>query len=170
MSVRALALSHGIKNHSVVADQARSREWARKRKEYRLQAAERAVTHMADDEGKRVAQEARVRDNAIEAIDHAIARMREDLSAKQKVLENGEWVERPLYLVKPQDVALLIDRLNVLFGRPATITEERNLGINLSAAASPELLRGIVEATRGLGGPSDATSSPLPRADTARTN
>lgn len=172
MGMRELARMHGIANHSVITAQARNREWVRKRREYRDGAAEKAVVYMADDEGRRRAQEARVRDNAIEAIDEAITKMRTDMKATKQVFIGGVQVEVPLIVVEPKDIALLIDRLNVLFGRPANITEERTLGINLSASgAGPELLRGIVEATRGLdtlgGGP---TGSPIPRLGGAREN
>lgn len=170
MGLRELARSHGI-THSLITVQSKNREWNRKREEYRTQASERAVVHMANDEGKRRAQEARVRDNAIEAIDEAISKMRADMKATHRVFRNNEWIEEPLVVIKPTDVALLIDRLNVLFGRPANITEERSLGINLSAGgASPELLRGIVEATRGITDTSGAARSPIPRTDRAREN
>lgn len=171
MSLRELARKHGISNHSVVVAQSKAREWVRKREEYRTGASEKAVVYMADAEGARRAREARVLDNAIEAIDEAIQKMRSDMKLTRKEMEGGEWVERPLFLVKPQDISMLLDRLNVLFNRPSQITEERSLGINLSSGGlSPDLLRGIVEATRGLGGPGDAASSPIPRADRAREN
>ena len=171
MSLRGLAATHGINNHSAVATVARKREWARKREEYRTGVAERTMVYMADQEGARIAQEAKVRDNAIEAIDEAISRLRADMRLTQKVLENDEWVERPLFLIKPQEMALLIDRLQVLFGRPSNITEERNLGINLSSGGiDPELLRGIVEATRGVTNSGTAARAPFPRIDRAGQN
>ena len=150
MSLRGLAAKHGISNHSLVTAQAKRHEWARKRAEYRAGVAERTVVYMADHEAARLAQEAKVRDNAIEAIDDAITKLRSDMRLTHQVLENDKWIERPLFTLRPQDIALLIDRLQVLFGRPSNITEERNLGINLSSSGvDPELLRGIVEATRG---------------------
>lgn len=171
MSLRELARAHGIANHSVVTAQARRHDWVRKREEYRVRAANKALTLMADDEGRRIAQEARVRDNAIEAIDEAITKMRSDMQATRKRLVDGQWVQEPVMTIRPQDIAILIDRLNVLFGRPSNITEDRSLGISLSAGATPELLRGIVEATRGLGPVAgDAASSPIPRSDRTRSN
>ena len=171
MSLRELARTHGIANHSVITSQARRREWVRKREEYRVRSANKAVALMADDEGRRVAQEARVRDNAIEAIDEAISKMRSDMQRTRKRLVDGQWLVEPAMIIRPQDIAILIDRLNVLFGRPSNITEDRSLGISLSAGVEPEFLRSIVEATRGLkpltGG---AASSPLPRSDRTREN
>jgi len=171
MGLRELARMHDIANHSLITVQSKKREWARKREEYRQGASEKAVVYMADQEGSRRAQEAKVRDNAIEAIDEAITKMRSDMKATTLRLKNNEWVEEPLVIIKPTDVAMLIDRLNVLFGRPSNITEERNLGISLSSdGVSPELLRGIVEATRGISDVGGAASSPFPRADRAREN
>lgn len=172
MGLRELARSHGIQHHSLITVQARKREWVRKRSEYQAGASEKAVIYMADEEGARRAREAKVRDNAIDAIDEAITKMRSDMQGTQKVLENGEWVERPYYLIKPTEVAMLIDRLQVLFGRPSTISEERNLGINLnSGPIDANILRGIVEATRGLGPViGNSSSSPIPRLDRTREN
>lgn len=170
MSLRELARAHGIANHSVVVAQSKARAWVRKREEYRSDAADTAVVYMAADEGARRAREAQVRDHAIDAIDEAITKMRSDMQGTRKVFEDGQWVERPYYLVKPQDVAMLIDRLQVLFGRPSSITEERNLGISLSASGlGTDVLRGIVEATRGLGS-SGAERSPIPRLSRAGEN
>lgn len=172
MGLRELARSHGISNHSLVVAQSKAREWVRKRQEYRDGAADKAVTYMADQEGARRAREARVRDNAIESIDEAISAMRAQLKGTHKVFKGNEWVEEPLVVVKPADVALLIDRLQVLFGRPSAINEERHLGIELSASGNnPEFLRRIVEATRGIGGlAGDAAASPIPRLDRTREN
>jgi transposase-like protein len=170
MGLRELARAHGITNHSVVVAQSKARDWVRKREEYRQGASETAVAYMAADEGARVALEAKVRDNAIEAIDEAITKMRSDMQGTRKVFEDGQWVERPYFLVKPTDVAMLIDRLQVLFGRPSNITEERNLGLSLSASGvGTDILRGIVEATRGLtvSGPE---RSPIPRLSRAGEN
>lgn len=166
MSIRELARIHGIANHSVVAGQARSRGWVKKRADYREGASEKAVIYMADAEGMRRAQEARVRDHAIEVIDQAILKLMSDMADTVKSIQaDGTVVDTgvPIMRVKPADVAMLIDRLNVLFGRPSNITEERNLGISLSASGlGTDILRGIVEATRGLGS-SGAERSPIPR-------
>lgn len=172
ISLRELARANGIEHHSLVMAQSKRREWARKREEFRMRAGERSFALMANDEARRRAREAQVRDNAIDAIDEAITKMRSDMQATRKVLRDNQWVDEPLVIIKPQDVALLLDRLNVLFGRPSTITEERNLGVSLSAAGAlgPEVLRGIVEATRSIAGSSDAAVSPIPRIGGAREN
>jgi len=171
MSLRELCRLHGITNHSSVMEYSKKHGWARKRAEYRETVVNRSVIYMADDEGKRIALEAKVRDNAIEAIDEAITKMRSDMQATRKVLKDGVWVEEPLMTIKPPDLALLVDRLNVLFGRPANITEERSIGINLTGTGvGPDILRGIVEATRGLTDTGSSARSPFPRIGGPGTN
>ena len=170
MSQRELAKMHGIANHSLVSMQARKGEWARKRDEYRRGVADSAIARAADMEGYRRAQEMRVRDHAIEAIDEAIQKMRDDLKRTRKELVNGEWQEIPIYTLRPHDITELIDKLQVLFNRPSTITEERSLGLSFGNGNVPiDLLRGIAEATRGLES-SGAERSPIPRLDRAREN
>jgi hypothetical protein len=173
MGIRALARTHGIANHSVVAFQAKARNWVKKRADYREGASEKAVVYMADAEGMRRAKEALVRDHAIEAIDQAIVKLMADMADTVKsVNADGEMIDTgiPIMRIKPGDVAMLIDRLNVLFNRPSSITEERSLGISLSASGvGTDILRGIVEATRGLG-QSGAERSPIPRLDRASEN
>lgn len=169
MGLRELARKHGIA-HSLVTIQSKNREWSRKREEFRTGASDKAVIYMADEEGKRRAREAQVRDNAIDAIDDAITKMRTDLQRTEKKFVNNEWVEVPVYLLRPHDVVELIDRLQVLFNRPSNITEERSLGLSLSAnGVGTDILRGIVEATRGLGS-SGAERSPIPRLERTREN
>ena len=70
----------------------------------------------------------------------------------------------PLLRITPRDLALLIDRLQVLFGRPATISEGRSFAATIPSEALPvDVLKGIIEATRGLAGTRTPEASPLPR-------
>lgn len=172
MGLRELADSHGMSTHSMIMDASKKRGWAKKREEYRNRAQSKAMTLLADDEGRRIAKEVKVRDNAIDAIDEAISKMRSDMKATVLRERGGEWREEPLVVIRPQDVAQLIDRLQVLFGKPSSITEERNLGISLSSTGNdPEFLRALVEASRGRGAdPGDVARSPLPRVERTRTN
>lgn len=169
MGLRELARDHEI-NHSLVMAQSSRNHWAQKRADYRSRAQQRALTTMADKAGMRIAREMEVRDNAIETIDVAITRLREDLRKTRTVIRDGMRVEEPLIMVRPNDIANLIDRLQVLFGRPSQISEERSLGLSF-ASTDPELLRAVVEATRGLSPDAGAASeSPLPRAANPRPN
>jgi hypothetical protein len=64
--------------------------------------------------------------------------------------------------VGPRDVALLIDRLQILFGRPAMIREGRTFAATITSEVPVEVLKGIVEATRGLAPPQPTDTSGLP--------
>ena len=115
-------------------------------------------------------REAEVRDEAIEAIDEAITKFRAGLKATDRKLVDGVWVEEPRMRVTPRDVTLLIDRLQILFGRPSTISEGREFVASMSSDALPiDALRSIVELTRGLESPRDE-GSPLPRSPRSREN
>jgi hypothetical protein len=108
------------------------------------------------------AREAEVRIRAIGAIDEAITKFRSDMQRTEKRLVGGEWVEVPVMLITPRDVALLIDRFRVLLDRPSTISEGR--GITVTSEALPmEALQEFIERTRGLAEPAPQ-SSPIPRA------
>jgi hypothetical protein len=166
MSLRQLAEAHHMKTHSLITDQSRKRDWVRKRDEYRRGVSDKTVAYMADQEGARRAKEALVRDNAIEAIDEAITKMREDM---RLTTTDGNGNVLPLVVIRPKDLVLLIDRLNVLFGRPAQISEERTLGVQFNEVDS-DVLRSFIDATRGLGEAGGASESPIPRLGGPRSN
>ena len=160
MSLRGLCRAHGVTAHSAVMVQARREGWAEKRRAYRDRTSSKFIELRADRAAHR---EAEVRDHAIEAIDEAITRFRADLRATEKKLIDGEWVEVPAVRLTPRDLALLIDRLQILFGRPAMISEGRGYAATIISEALPvEVLKGIVEATRGLGVPPIPHTSGLP--------
>ncbi len=158
VSIRELCRRHGITAHSLVVVQARQGKWAEKREAYRARESESFITKHAD---RMAAREAEVRIHAIDAIDEAISKFRADMHRTEKKLVGGEWVEVPVMLVSPKDIALLIDRLQILFGHPATITEGR--GVNVTSEALPvEALQEFIERTRGLAEPAPQ-ASPIPR-------
>jgi hypothetical protein len=164
MSLRELCRSHGITAHSAVMLQARKGDWAEKRRTYRERASAKYIEMRADRDATR---EAEVRDNAIEAIDEAITKMRGDMKATRMVLRHDQLVEEPVMRLRPQEVVMLIDRLNVLFGKPSQITEERSLGIKLDTGQlGPAELAEFIERTRGLGPVGGGSAaSPIPRTD-----
>ena len=160
MSLRGLCRAHGVTAHSAVMVQARREGWAEKRRAYRDRASSKYIELRAD---RAALREAEVRDNAIEAIDEAITRFRADLQATEKKLIDGDWVEVPVLRITPGDLALLIDRMNILFGRPGTISEGRGFAATVTSEPLPvDLLTKIVEMTRGLETRAPETS-PLPR-------
>ena len=161
MSLRELCRRHGITAHSAVMVQARQGNWAEKRRTYRSRASGTFIEQHAD---RIASREAVVRDHALDAIDEAITKFRADLKATEKKLIDGEWVEVPAMMITPRDLALMIDRLQVLFGRPAMISEGRGFAATFTSEALPvDVLKGIIEATRGLAGAPAPEASPLPR-------
>jgi hypothetical protein len=161
MSLRGLCRAHGVTAHSAVMVQARREGWAEKRRAYRDRASSKYIELRAD---RAALREAEVRDNAIEAIDEAITKFRADLHATERKLIDGEWVEVPAVRLTPRDLALLIDRLQVLFGHPAMISEGRDFAATVTSEAIPvDVLKGIVEATRGHAGTAAPAAPPLPR-------
>ena len=159
-SLRGLCRAHGVTAHSAVMVQARREGWAEKRRTYRARASSKYVELRAD---RAATREAEVRDNAIEAIDEAITKFRADLQATEKKLIDGEWVEVPLVRILPCDLVLLIDRFQVLFGRPALISAGRGFAATITAEPFPvDLLQKIIAATRGLETRAPE-ASPLPR-------
>lgn len=174
ISVRELCRRHDIPNHSIVHAQAKKNDWVGKRIEYQDQQQDRTLAKIADRRAEILAREVDVRSHAIEAIDEAIQKMREDMTRTRIEMQNGEPVEVPAMVITPNQLALLIDRLNVLFGRPANITEERSLGVSVaSREATPEDLRRILDLTGGVAG-SDLGRGPasaaLPRVTGPRSN
>ena len=161
MSLRQMCRDHGIAAHSAVVVQARREGWREKREAYRSRASSKYIELRAD---RAATREAEVRDHAIEAIDEAITRFRADLQATEKKFIDGEWVEVPVMRLTPRDLALLIDRFQVLFGRPGTIIEGRSLAATVTSEALPlDALQKIVELTRGLADTRAPEASPLPR-------
>ena len=57
-----------------------------------------------------------------------------DLRAtKRVVLADGSMAEEPVMLITPRDLALLIDRFQILFGRPSTISEGRSFAATITS-------------------------------------
>ena len=134
MSLRELCRRHGVTAHSAVMVQARQGNWVEKRRAYRDRATSTYIQQHAD---RAAAREAEVRDHALDAIDEAITRFRADLRASEKKLIDGAWVEVPAVRLTPRDLALLIDRLQILFGRPAIVSEGRGFAATITSEAIP---------------------------------
>jgi hypothetical protein len=138
-----------------VVTQAKKLKWQEKREQYQAKASESFIAHHAD---RQAAREAEVFDHALDAIDETITKFRSDMQATEMKLVNGEWLEVPVMRVTPKDLAVLIDRLQVLFDRPARIIEGRALSVKSELPV--EALQQLVELTRGRAAP---PTSPLPR-------
>jgi hypothetical protein len=153
--IRELCRRHGIRSHSPVVHQAKKRGWATKREQYKAKASdayiEKHAARMAD-------HQAQLHDKAIDVIDEALTKFRDDLRATEKKRIDGEWVEVPVMRLTPKDIAILLDRLLVLFERPARSNEGRDLSVRSELPL--DALNRVVELTRGRTVP---PASPLPR-------
>ena len=159
ISIRGLCRRHGISAHSLVTVQAKKRRWAEKRAAHQARSSEAFIEKHADRMADRQAE---ISDKALDAIDEAITKFREDMRATKPVRQpDGSITEEPVMRLTPKDVALLIDRFQVLFERPSVISQHQ--GLTVSTELSADALREFVEATRGMGGPSRMDVSPLPR-------
>jgi hypothetical protein len=131
MSVRELVRRHGFANASSVHAQARQGEWFRKRAEYRDRASAMTIERMADVAARRAERQLEVREHAVEVIDAALTALQENLHKTRRIQHAGEWTEEPLVVVGPKDVALLLDRLATLSGRPSEILEQRSVDVHV---------------------------------------
>jgi hypothetical protein len=158
VSLRELCRRHGITAHSLVTAQAKKGQWAEKRAAHQARSGKVFIEKHAHRLADRQAQ---ISDKALDAIDQALEKFRADMRATEKKLVNGEWVEVPVMRLKPNDVAILIDRLMVLFEKPSTISQHQ--GLTVTSEVSVESLRDLIEATRGRAGSPRMEESPLPR-------
>lgn len=63
--------------------------------------------------------------------------------------------------ITPRDVAVLIDKFQVLLDRPSTFSQHQ--GLSVTSEIPPDALREFIEAARDLDG-SPSVASPIPRA------
>ena len=158
ISLRALCRKHDISAHSIVTVQAKKGRWQEKREQYQAKESEAFMSRHAARQADRLAE---IHDKFLDSIDEALDKFRDDMRATEKKRIDGEWVEVPVMRLMPKDVALLIDRLQVLFDRPSVISRHQDLTV--STELSPDTLREFIEATRGRGEPSRMEVAPLPR-------
>ena len=175
MSIRELGRAHNIPASKVSSlhVQAKKRKWFEKRAALQNRSTDKIIEILADREAKRRLREAEVIDHAVDYIDELISKAREDLKATTTVTRDGEEVEEPLMRVHPKELGYILDRLAVIFGRPALITENRNANLNLSAdvdTSHPAIarLRGLAERVGGgagqpASGPAGGNSLPTAR-------
>jgi transposase-like protein len=156
ISIRELCRRHNISAHGPVTVQAWKGKWQEKREAYQAKASDTFLERYAARQADR---EAEVRDKALDAIDEGIARFRSDLKATEKKLVDGEWLDVPIMRLTPRELAVLIDRLQVLFDRPSRISQDRDLSVGSQLPIGA--LNQLVELTRGRAA---LPASPLPKA------
>ena len=146
---------HSISAHSLVVAQVQKHDWAAKREGHKAKESESFIAHHAENMADRQAE---ISDKTLDAIDEAIDKSCEAMRGTEMKRIDGEWVEVPVMRLKPKDVAILLDRLEFLFDRPARINEQQ--GLNVRSELPIDALNRIVELTRGR---AVKPTSPLPR-------
>ncbi len=102
-------------------------------------------------------RQAEIHDEVLEAI----ARFRADLQATKLVRQpDGRITEEPAWSMTPRDACLIIDRSQVLFARPSSISQHQ--GLTVTSELTADVLLEFIEATRGLVEP-PSQASPIPR-------
>lgn len=149
LSIRSLAAKYGM-SFSAVAEQARKREWAAKRQDYKgaraIRSYERHAAQYADDD-------AQLRHEMITLLRATLARWAQQL---------GDPDKPPNLTAK--DVTEVVKQLVLLTGGATERREEKHLGINLTVGPDglqPDFLRRLLEESRRyLPGPVDGTPGP----------
>ena len=134
---------------------AKKLKWAEKREQYQATASDAYIEKHAARCADRLAE---IHDEALDLIDEALDKFRGDMRATEKKRIDGEWVEVPVMRLMPKDIAVLLDRLQVLFDRPARIGGVRDHTVRSELPI--DVLHQFIELTRGRAAP---PTSPLPR-------
>lgn len=130
VSIRALCEANGIANWSTVSQQAKKREWNRKRVLYREKQFEHDINALAH---KRALALAELQDDLITVIRATIMRMGANLAKED-------------YHVSVNDLVKLIEKVSLLTGGPTS--REEHFGLNVGIDLPAELLRDIQNAAR----------------------
>lgn len=170
MSIRELAKMNDAKESSVI-QYSRRHDWQSRRAMWRGRVDEKTTALTVTREAQRRAKAMDVYDKAFDVVAKVFDRVIEDLSATHWVKEHDKdgldiWVERPRVTVSPTQAATLIDRMNVLLGRPESITEQRsNIDFN---NADPNVLVAILERSRSEARSGGVGGSSVPRIEGPR--
>jgi D-ribose pyranose/furanose isomerase RbsD len=143
MSVRALAMAHEIKSWSSVNDQARKREWNRKRAEFRTKRDNKFIEKAAEQAAVEVV------DIAAEIRDQSISILRGMLVLYSQRLTSQDAAQRPI--IQTREAIAAMRELMTLTGQPTEITENRTLGLTLNAELPPELAGALLQLARERG-------------------
>lgn len=151
-------------------------EWLELRDKRMALSDQKVIEQLSGREAKRRLRRMEVEDNAIEAIDEAISKMRADMKrVKWEKNPNTEEYELvPAVTYRPEQVVQLMDRIKGLFDgtgpSPEPEAQKVALGLNLNLdGGNPEhraVAAKLIDAARGDGRPAQraAGASPLPTA------
>lgn len=168
MSLRELCRMNNIKNSSAVTGFAQRNHWADDRAKLQARATDKTIERTAEAQARRRERAMEVTDHAFDAVDKVLTKLVKDMDAvivvERKQLDGTvALVEEPVMRVTPQAAAAIIDRLNVLLGRPSSITEERVSGDFNFNALPVDVLEAIADAAGSRAAPRRVAGSPIPR-------
>lgn len=169
LTPRKMASRDGA-SFSAYYEQYRKRDWERKRAEYRSRLHTKTVEKLTDTIAMKVTQ---MRSDALDVIHAAFFKMASDIQDRWVTdPETGARVFVPGVKVTPDGLAKLLDRFQTLTGNPSAITENRNLGIDLTdRQLPPDVARAIAELAGERGTQSGSVGrAALPGARATRTN
>jgi hypothetical protein len=151
---------------STLVGYAQRHHWQAKRQAWRGRVDAQTEQLTIEKEARRRARAMEVYDKAFTVVERVFDAMLETLAEREFEKEHDEngdeiWVERAKHPVSPKSAAELIDRMNVLLGRPESITENRG-HVDLAGTDS-NILVAILERSRSAAGVVGVGGSPLPR-------
>jgi len=167
LSVRELAKRHGIASWSTVNVQANKREWARKRAEFRAKVNQKSLALSADKVATKIAE---IEEDFLTVLQAGLRKLAMDM--RDRTIEDYDVVTHkpfrrviPGQTITPESIVKMIGAMQNLRGKPSSITEERLLGLDLTALGLPaEDLRRIAELTAEPDGrPASRAALPSPR-------
>lgn len=181
ISLSDLARRHGIPDtkHSTIHRRAMVEGWEDMREKRIAKTDDKVIEALSERQARRQLRRMEVEDNAIDAIDEAISKMRSDMTRtkKEQDPETKEWHEVPLVTYRPEQVVQLMDRIKGLFegtvvpeaAPPAAAPNLTQINFGSFDGTNPEhraLAAAVVGATRPTGRPARGApgESPLPDA------
>jgi len=156
MSMRALAMQHGIKPGTLAKHANRpdvtGKTWHEKRAERQTRGKDDTIKALAQEDVKRAVREAKVRDAALDMIYDAIEKQRaqwRETHFVQEIDRDGTEivVERPKHMVRADELRELLDRIVALAGRPMVMTasaEGDGLGVSISGGVSEDDAKSVL--------------------------
>ena len=158
-TLRALAIANDIPTSSLI-NRSKHDGWQEDREKFRNGVAVKGLQALIDHQAEELVS---ARGEAIDALRKGLARFVSDLARthRKKVVtslnEEGDadgWeiIEEPVITVMPKDLAILIDKVNILSGQPANITRTETEGrVDISGSIeglSADVLAALADAAR----------------------
>lgn len=168
LSIRALCERHGIPTWSAVNARKNKENWDDLRIEFERQVENKSLEALAQ---KRATKIAEIQLDALNVIHAGILKMAEDMDAEEEYEVSGQVRRRKVMRIHPRDLAILVDKFQLLIGQPSQVNENRNLNLGVSAEVDHNDLRTLLAALRPQPAPAGTTGA-LDRPDPsrARTN